>query len=123
MVASGGAMASYFYGGWSALLGVLLTLVVIDYLSGVSASFYDGTLSSKVGYRGIPKKIAIFAVIAVAHLIDTTLGDSHLFRDAAIFFYIANEILSITENIGRMGVKLPPGIQKAIEVLKSKGDQ
>jgi toxin secretion/phage lysis holin len=123
VVATGGALISYLYGGWSALLGVLLAFVVIDYALGVAASFYEGKLNSKVGAKGIVKKVIMFVIVAVAHLVDTVFGDGHLFRDATIFFYIANELLSITENAGRMGVNLPLGIKKAIEVLKSKGDQ
>jgi toxin secretion/phage lysis holin len=69
---------------------------------------------------GIAKKVFIFAMVAVAHLIDTALGDAHLLRDATIFFYLANELLSIIENVGRIGLPVPTPIQKAVEVLKGK---
>lgn len=118
-----GAAASYLFGGWSGLLGILLLFVVVDYMSGVIASFFEGKLSSNVGRKGIAKKVFVFVIVAIAHAVDIVLGDGHLFRDAAIFFYIANELISITENAGRIGVPLPPGIQKAVEVLRSKGDQ
>ncbi len=85
VIAAGGAAASYLFGGWSALLSILLTFVVLDYLSGVAAAAKEGKLSSEVGWWGIPKKIAIFAVVAIAHLVDSALGEAHLFRDAAIF--------------------------------------
>jgi len=124
IVAVGGAAASFLFGGWSALLNILLVCVVLDYVSGVLAAGKEGKLSSEVGLWGIPKKVAIFAVVAIAHLVDTALGDAHLFRDAAIFFYLANEILSITENLGRLGVPIPTVIQKAVEVLRQKsGDE
>lgn len=122
LVAIGGAAASFLFGGWSSLLSILLAFVVIDYISGVVAAGKEGKLSSEVGLWGIARKVAIFAVVAVAHLIDTALGDAHLFRDAAIFFYLANEVLSIIENAGRIGVPVPPTLEKAVAVLKSKGE-
>jgi toxin secretion/phage lysis holin len=123
-VAVSGAVASYLFGGWSSLLSILLTFVVLDYITGVVAAGKEGKLNSEVGMWGIAKKVGIFAIVAIAHLVDTALGDAHLFRDAAIFFYLANEILSITENLGRLGVPIPTVIQKAVEVLRQKsGDE
>lgn len=122
VVSLGGAAASYFFGGWSALLGVLLTFVVIDYLTGIIAAGVEGKLASKVGLIGIAKKIFIFLMVAIAHLIDTALGDQHLLRDATIFFYLANELLSIIENAGRIGLPVPGPIQKAVQILKDRGE-
>ncbi|MBE3570202.1 MAG: holin family protein [Bacillales bacterium] len=122
IVAIGGALASYFFGGWSALLSILLTFIVIDYISGVMAAAVKGQLSSEVGLIGIAKKVSIFAIVAVAHLVDTALGDSHVLRDAAIFFYLANEALSVIENIGVIGLPIPEQLKNAVEVLKQKGD-
>lgn len=118
-----GACISYLYGGWSTLLGILLVFVTVDYVTGVAAAAIEGKLSSAVGLKGIAKKIFIFVIVAVAHLIDTALGGtSSLIRDAAIFFYMANEILSILENAGRAGVPIPPVISQAVEMLKNKGN-
>lgn len=122
VVAAVGAALSYLYGGWSALLGVLLAFVVADYLTGVVAAAVEGKLNSNVGFRGIARKVGIFLVVAVAHLADTVLGDSTLIRDAAIFWYLANELLSITENAGRIGVPIPPAISRAVEILRGKSD-
>jgi toxin secretion/phage lysis holin len=121
-VAIFGAVTSFLFGGWSHLLSVLLVLVALDYVSGVAAAAKEGKLRSDVGLWGIARKVAIFAVVAVAHLVDSTLGDAHLFRDAAVFFYLANELLSITENLGRFGVPIPPVIQRAVEILRGKGE-
>lgn len=120
VVAIGGAIASFLFGGWSALLSILLTFVVIDYLSGVVAAAVKGQLSSSVGFIGIAKKVGIFAIVAVSHLVDTALGDQHVFRDAAIFFYLANEALSIIENIGVIGLPIPEQLKNAVEVLRKK---
>lgn len=122
IVAVSGSAASFFYGGWSSLLSVLLTFVVIDYVSGVAAAAKEGKLNSSIGGWGIAKKVSIFGIVAVAHLVDTTMGEAHLFRDAAIFFYLSNELLSLIENAGRLGAPIPPGLKRAVEVLKGKGD-
>lgn len=116
-----GTVITYLFGGWSSLLGILLTFVVIDCITGWMAARIDGKLSSSVGFKGIAKKIMIFAFVAIAHLIDVALG-TEIFMIAAIYFYLANELLSITENAGRMGADFPPAIKNAIEILSEKGD-
>jgi toxin secretion/phage lysis holin len=122
VVAVLGSWLTYLFGGWSALLGILLAFVVTDYITGILAAGSKGELSSAVGMRGIAKKICIFVLVAIAHLGDRALGDGTLIRDAAIYFYLANELLSITENIGILGVPIPGVIQKAVEILKGKSD-
>lgn len=120
IIAFGGAIASFLFGGWSSLLSILLAFVIIDYATGITAAYKEGTLRSDVGLWGIAKKVMIFGIVAVAHLVDSVLGDAHLFRDMAIFFYLSNELLSLIENAGRIGAPIPPGLQKAVEVLKGK---
>lgn len=120
-IAIGGAIASYLFGGWEVLIQTLLIFVMIDYVTGMAAAGVKGKLSSAIGFRGIAKKVFIFVIVAIAHRVDLMLGDAHLFRDATIFFYIANELLSIIENGGVIGVPIPPGITKAVAVLKEKG--
>jgi len=122
IIAVSGAAASFLFGGWSSLLSILLAFVVIDYVSGVAAAGKEGKLSSDVGLWGIARKVTIFVIVAVAHLVDQALGDAHLFRDAAIFFYLANEVLSIIENAGRIGVPVPPVLEKAVGVLNGKSE-
>lgn len=112
--------ASYFFGGWSHLLALLLALVVIDYITGVLAAAREGKLKSSVGFMGIARKVLIFTMVAVGHMIDVTLGDAHLFRDAVTFFYLANELLSIIENSGRLGMPMPPALKSAVELFESK---
>lgn len=123
VIAAAGATLSYFFGGWSSLLGVLLAFVAIDYISGVVASGLEGKLSSAVGLKGIAKKVFIFVLVGVANLIDVSLGDGHLLRDATIFFYLANEVISILENAGRVGIPVPEILEQAIEILKGKAKE
>ena len=121
VVALGGGAASYLFGGWSSLLGILVAFVVIDYISGFVAAGIEGKLASSVGLRGIAKKVFIFVIVAVAHLADQAAGTS-IIRDAAIFFYLANELLSIVENSGRIGLPIPPVIAQAVEILQGKSE-
>jgi len=119
VVALGGGAASYLFGGWSSLLGILLFFVVADYVSGFVAAGIEGRLASSVGLKGIAKKVFIFVIVAVAHLADQAAGIA-IIRDTAIFFYLANELLSIIENSGRIGLPIPPVIAQAVEILQGK---
>ena len=103
------------------MLETLLMFAFIDYLSGLTAAAMAGEISSSIGMRGIAKKIAVFAVVAIAHVIDQALGEAHLIRDAAIWWYLANELVSIIENAGRMGVPIPPAIKRAVASLNDRG--
>jgi toxin secretion/phage lysis holin len=94
--------------------------VVIDYITGLLASGVEGKLSSKVGYKGIAKKIMIFCLVAVGHLVDKGIG-KEMIENAVIFFYLGNELLSILENAGRAGLDIPEPLKNAVVVLKGKG--
>jgi len=119
---STGALIGFLFGNWGTPLKILLTLVILDYLSGLIASGIEGKLSSRIGFKGIFKKIMIFVIIAVAHLIDIAIGEGSMVMTAAIFFYMANEILSIVENAGRSGLFVPGFIKQAVEILKGRGE-
>lgn len=115
-----GAIVGYIFGEWSVLLQILLAFVIIDYVSGLLASGVEGKLSSKVGFKGIAKKIMIFVLVAVGHLVDKAIGDGSMIQNAIIFFYLGNELLSILENAGRTGLPVPEQIKNAVDVLKGK---
>lgn len=117
-----GSIVTYLVGEWSALLDVLLFMVIVDYLSGLAAAYKEGNLSSKIGFIGISKKVYIFLLVAIGHKIDIATGDGNYIMQAVIWFYLANELLSITENGGRMGAPIPPVLQQAIAVLKGRGE-
>jgi toxin secretion/phage lysis holin len=117
-----GAIVGYLFGGWSVLLQILLAFVIFDYISGLLASGVEGKLSSKIGFRGIAKKIMIFCLVAVGHLADKAIGDGSMIQNAIIFFYLGNELLSILENAGRTGLPVPDQIKSAVQILKGKGE-
>lgn len=120
LIAIGGSIVSYLYGSFDSLLMIFTGLVVIDYVTGLLASGIEGNLSSKIGFKGIAKKIIIFGLIAVAHFVDQLLGNTQLIRDATIFFYMANELLSIIENAGRLGIPIPAFLKNAVNLLRNK---
>ncbi|WP_062049220.1 holin family protein [Bacillus sp. JCM 19034] len=117
------AVISFLYGEWTILLSILLTLVVIDYVTGLVAASVSGEIKSRVGLTGIARKIFIFVMVAVAHLVDKVLLEvgfqtEALIFTAAIVFYLVNELISITENVGRIGIPIPKQLKQAIEILK-----
>jgi toxin secretion/phage lysis holin len=118
--AGAGAAISYAFGGWAGVLSVLLILSTVDYVTGFLAAAIAGQLSSAVGFRGIARKLAIWLVVLVGAQIDRALGQGQMVSDAAVWWYMANEVLSVVENLGRMGVPVPPAISKAVQVLQKK---
>lgn len=116
----GGAITAAL-GGWDLALQVLVLFVALDYLVGLIAAWTEKSLSSKVGFRGIAKKVLLFVPIAICYALDQVLGQEIL-RSLAIFFYIANEGLSIVENLGRAGVPVPDALGGALEQMKRKGE-
>ncbi|WP_102348983.1 phage holin family protein [Bacillus sp. Marseille-P3661] len=123
LIVGSSSILSLLFGGWSVLLQVLVIFIVIDYVTGLIAAGFNGKLNSRIGFRGIAKKIIILALVAVAHGIDVVLGGTSFFRDTVIFFYIINELISIIENAGNVGLPIPTVLKEAIEALKKKGNK
>nr|WP_254123661.1 phage holin family protein [Bacillus licheniformis] len=125
MIAIAGGAIGFLFGGWSVLLTILSVLVIIDYASGLMAAGINGEMKSKIGYIGIARKVFVFVIVGVAHMIDLLLIESgiemgFLVMTVTIVFYCINELISITENAGKMGVYVPEPITKAIEILKQQ---
>lgn len=117
-----GGLVSYLFGGWSVLLQTLVVFIVLDYVFAIVVATTHGELNSKKGFRGIAKKVGILVLVAVAHQVDSVLGNGSLVRDSVIFFYIANELLSILETVGRTNLPIPNVLRKAVETLNEKGE-
>lgn len=116
-----GGLVVGFLGGWDVALQVLVIFVIFDYITGVTAAFYEKKLDSEVGMWGIFRKLMLFIPIGVGYWVDTVAG-VQVFRSMAIFFYIANEGLSIIENLGRVGIPIPEPLKAALEQLKKKAE-
>lgn len=116
-----GAFITFAYGEWTELLTFFLIVIAADIATGVSASIKEGRgLSSSVGRVGLANKALMFLAILLAHRIDVLMGTAYV-MDGAIWFYVANELLSIVENYGRHGLPLPDGVRRVISVLKDRG--
>ncbi|PGU60335.1 phage holin family protein [Bacillus cereus] len=118
-----GGFCGYFLGGWDTTLKVLVIMTVIDYLTGVLAAGVNGTLKSKIGFKGIAKKVMLFLLVAAATQVDVVMGTNNSVREATLFLFIGNELLSLLENAGAMGIKLPSVFMNAVEVLGGKQKQ
>ncbi|SMB97924.1 holin, Cph1 family [Thermanaeromonas toyohensis ToBE] len=118
-IATIGGLLTGLLGGWDVALKVLVLFVVLDYITGLTAAWYEKRLNSDVGLKGIAKKILLFVPVAVGYWLDIALG-TEVLRSLAIFFYIANEGLSILENLSRAGVAVPAPLKAALEQLKEK---
>ncbi|MFD2116324.1 holin family protein [Paenibacillus yanchengensis] len=123
IIAGSGAVITFLLGGWTNLMTVLLVFILIDFALGVTLAGKNGKLTSREMWFGVTRKLGSLAIVAVAHMLDTILGDAHLIRDAAIFFYLAGELLSLTENAGQLGIPIPSVVSKAVEVLRGKSGE
>ena len=112
----------YLVGGFDIAIQSLLIVIVIDYLTGIASAIYNKELSSKIGFKGIIKKFSYLLVVALSVVIDNLLGQSGLIRTLVIYFFVANDGLSIIENMAEMNVKLPQKLIDALEQIKKKGE-
>ena len=112
----------YLLGGIDIALQSLLIVIVIDYLTGIASAIYNKELSSKIGFKGIIKKFSYLLVVALSVVIDNLLGQSGLIRSLVIYFFVANDGLSILENMAEMNIKLPQKLIDALEQIKKKGE-
>ena len=112
----------YLVGGFDIAIQSLLIVIVIDYLTGIASAIYNKELSSKIGFKGIIKKFSYLLVVALSVVIDNLLGQSGLIRSLVIYFFVANDGLSIIENMAEMNIKLPQKLIDALEQIKKKGE-
>ena len=104
--------------GYDTLFKALLVFIVLDYLSGVMRAIYTKKLSSKVGAKGIIKKIGYIVLIVVVEILDILLKDNGYLRNIIIYMFIANEGISILENWSAMGIKVPDIIKDKFSNMK-----
>ena len=125
-----GSLIAGAFGGWTAGMTTLIIFMGIDYISGLvvagvfnnSTKTVNGALESKAGWKGLFRKGMTLVIVLVAHRIDIMVGATYV-RDGVIIAFVANEAISIIENAGLMGIKMPKILTKAIEVLKGKAEQ
>ncbi|MNW48778.1 Holin family protein [compost metagenome] len=118
-----GGILTYAFGGWSGLLELLVIVFAVDYVTGCAASVRSGKgLKSSVGLWGILKKGLMLLLVFLGHRIDVALGVDFV-MNATIYFWLANELVSIVENYGRLDIKTPKVFKKVITVLQEKNDE
>lgn len=124
-----GGIASMF-GGFDTMLRVLVVCMVVDYLTGWAVALMgkspkteSGFLDSNIGFKGICKKCMILAMVLMATYLDRAIGGSAIFRNIVIWFYVANEALSVVENLALAGVPFPDGVKRALEQIKKKNNE
>lgn len=112
----------YLVGGIDVAMKSLLIVIVIDYITGVISAIYNKKLNSTIGLKGILKKFSYLIIVSLSVILDRIVGDTGAIRTLIIYFFVANDGISIVENIGKMGVPLPKKLTEVLEQLKSKGD-
>ena len=110
----------YLFGGIDVAMTCLLVAIVLDYISGVMKAYITKQLSSQTGFRGIVKKVAILVIVMLAVLVDRATGETGAIRTLVIYYFVANEGLSIIENLSQAGVPIPQSIKKALKALKKE---
>ena len=125
-----GSSLTYIMGGWDTALQTLILFMGVDYISGCIVAFVfhkspkteTGGLSSAIGFKGIVKKIFMVLLVGIGHRLDILFTVDYI-RLAMCFAFMANELISIVENAGLMGIKMPAVVTNAIDILSRKGEQ
>lgn len=128
-ISTAGALIADALGGWDTGLQTLVALMAVDYVTGVlcalvwkkSPKTTDGAFESKTSFKGLLRKMTILLCVLVACRVDSYTG-TYLARNAVILFFIVNDGLSIVENLGIMGVPIPPALKNAFEALKNNAE-
>ena len=124
-----GGIITTLYGGWSAGMTTLILFMAIDYFSGLivagvfkqSPKSESGALESRAGWKGLCRKGMTLLFILIAYRLDLMIGTNYI-RDAVVIGFCVNELLSIIENAGLMGLPLPPIVIRALDILKTKAN-
>lgn len=112
----------YLLGGMDIALKSLIIIMMIDYITGVASAIYNKKLSSKIGFKGIIKKFSYLCVVALSVVIDNLISQDGVIRTLVIYFFVANDGLSIIENMVEMDIKLPKKLVDSLEQIKKKGE-
>lgn len=109
----------YLLGGWDIALQSLIIVVILDYITGISKSYVTKKLNSNKGLKGIVKKLSMFCIVAVAVIVDRIIGQTGMIRTLIIYYLVANEGLSIIENLGDMDIIVPKILKDKLEQVKN----
>lgn len=113
----------FLIGGFDVAMSCLLIAIALDYVSGILKAFINKNLSSEIGLKGILKKIGILVIVMLGVLIDRVAGETGAIRTLVIYYFVANEGLSIIENLGEAGLPIPKKLKNALKALKKETDK
>lgn len=123
IIAGIGGWLGWFLGGCDGLLYALIAFIVADYITGVMCAIVNKNLSSEVGFKGICRKVIIFALVGIANILDVeVIGAGSVLRTAVIFFYISNEGVSLLENAAFLGLPIPEKMKTVLEQLHDRSE-
>jgi toxin secretion/phage lysis holin len=119
-----GGWLGWFLGGCGGLLYALIVFVALDYITGVMRAVADKSLSSEIGAKGVFKKVLIFLLVGIGHILDTqVIGSGSMLQTAVIFFYISNEGVSLVENAAHLGLPIPEELKGVLEQLHDRAEK
>lgn len=110
----------YLMGGFDIALQCLLIIIVLDYITGVLSAIYNKKLNSKIGIKGIVKKVGYLCLVALSVIIDKITGQTGIIRSIVIYFLVSNDGISIIENLVQMNVKVPKKIKESLEQIRKE---
>lgn len=113
----------YLFGGFDVALSCIVIAIALDYVSGLIKAFYTKQLSSKIGFKGLLKKIGILILVMVAVLVDRVAGNTGAIRTLVIYYFVANEGLSIIENLAATNIPIPAVLKRALKSIKKEGSK
>ena len=124
VLAAVGGSVGWFLGGCDGLLRALVVFIAVDYATGVMCAVADHRLSSEIGFRGICRKVLMFVLVGVGHVIDeNVIGSGSMLRTAVLFFYLSNEGISLLENAAHLGLPVPERLKDVLEQLHDRADE
>ena len=116
-----GGFLGWYLGGVDGFLYALIAFVLVDYITGVMCAIVDKKLSSAVGFKGICRKVLIFLLVGVAHIVDLhVVGSGSALRGAVVCFYLSNEGVSMLENAAHLGLPIPEKLKVILEQLHDR---
>ncbi len=119
-----GGWLGYIMGGCDGLIIALVVFTAVDYATGLMCAVADKKVSSEVGFKGICRKVLIFALVGLANMLDAqVLKTGSILRTAVIFFYLSNEGISLLENAGHLGLPIPEKMMEVLEQLHARSDK
>ncbi len=122
LIGVAGGICAGIFGQWDTILWALVILMAMDYITGIIKAVYTKKLSSETGYKGILKKITILIIVALANIIQVITGGAAAVREIVIMFYLANEGISILENVAATSARMPDSLKNILLQLRDRND-